>query len=273
MTLLKIKYQHFLSVTEVDSFMSEVLRLVSLPVDEPNVEDVSELQTEFLIDKVVDSFKEVLEAYQLRIKHTRKLPQTTSLTQLDAERTAAFKGHLAYVYSCKTDVEETKRNAAMKLADVLAQFKYFDKHTNSSQSSFIRSYVATLRSEEYVEAFNALELEERTAELEVINNEYIRLSEERNITEKNIPDSPTKMRQQCVVAYRELVDLLNLARKNNKYFLYDELFTALSALTEKTQELINRRRNALETGENETIDEITDETPVVSDEEVAEDVA
>ena len=258
--LKKLIYQSKLRVTEMDMFLSEFLRIFSLPVDEPEVENQSLLLEDICLANKGKILKEALLAYELCINRVRKMDQTESMTQQDKLRVKQLSGHINYIRSCETDADEAKRTAAVLYFPLLDRYKGFHTKTNKAQSVLIRKYITEVRSEKYAEAFQALELEERTAELESTNELYIQLATECADQEKNMPESPTKVRQRCVEAYRDLVDLINFAQKTNKYYVYDEKIALLSAITQETQELINRRKKGVSEEESTGQEEVT-ETP------------
>ena len=241
--LKKLTYQSLLSVSELDSFLSEFLRICSLPVDEPEVENREVLLEDIRLANKIRFFSEALAAYQLCIRRARKMSQTEVLVQLKEQRAEQFLCHLACIYSYESSTDEAKSTAAKLYAPLLDQFKYFRQLSNAGQTAMIQEYIAAIQGEKYTEAFQTLNLEERTTELQMTNEQYASLSTERADEMKNMPASPSEMRRQCVRAYRQLVDLINFAEANNKYYIYDECISLLSAITQETQELVNRRKN------------------------------
>lgn len=268
MILKFLNYQSKLTVAELDQFMSQFLNIFTYPVDEPTVEDREELLTDIYLGDKGTFLKEILNAYRKNLKREKKMSQSESLTELNNQRKKLMSGHLAYIATFETDSNEEKSAAAISFRRLTEQYKYFGKLTNIAKSSVIRKYIDALQSEEYAEAFNTLELEKRTSELQEVNERYISLSEERDNAEKSISDSPTELRQECVKRYRELVSLFNFALQKNKYYIYDEKAVSLAALTERTQELINRRRHAAES-EEEIPEDTTDNQPEESTDKVA----
>lgn len=268
MALKNLKYQSKLTVVELDQFMSQFLNIFMYPIDEPTVEDREKLLEDIYLGDKATFLKEILEAYRKNIKREKKMSQSESLTELNNLRKKLMSGHLAYIATFETDCNEEKSAAAISYRRLTEQYKYFGKLTNIAKSSVIRKYVDALQSEEYAEAFKTLELEERTLELQEVNERYISLSEERDNAEKSISDSPTVLRQQCINAYRDLVSLINFALQKNKYYIYNEKAISLAALTERTQELINRRRHAAES-EEEIPEDTIDNLPEESTDEVA----
>lgn len=252
MVLEKLKYQFRLSVTELDAFLSEFLTQYQLPVDEPLTEEYS-LAEIYLPGKEV-YFESALADYRKSIKRSKKMPQTAQLTELDEKRIKLLSGIIAYIRSCCKDVDETVVAAAKLYLNFLDEYKNYHNESNSSQSALIRKFVEGIQGEPYTEAFATLKLQARTEELQLVNNDYVYLNEQRNITEKNLPDAPSKVRKRCMDEYRNLVDLVNMAVRNNREYMYGEKLTALAALTEKTQELINRRSGTVAV-EDETASE------------------
>ena len=259
MVLQKLKYQTKLSITELDTFLSEFLTQFLLPVDDPATEESS--LTEIYLPGKEKFLVEALTNYRKSMKRAKKMPQTASLVERDEQRIKLLSGTISYIRSCCKDVDEAVVAAAETYLPLLEQFKNYHKASNSSQSALIRKFVEAIQAEPYAAAFATLKLEARTEELEVVNEEYIALSDERDIAEKSIPDAPSTVRKLCVEEYRKLVNLINLAVQNNQSYLYEEKLAALAALTEKTQQLINRRR-----GKTEAEDSLSDEA---SGEEVA----
>lgn len=256
-------------MSELDIFLTEFKRICSSPIDEPVVEDRELLLDDIYLPNKKRFFEEKLAAYQMCIKRPRKMNQTASLTQLKELRTEQFLCHLAYIRSHEASTNEAKSAAAKLYAPLLEGFKYFRHKTNAAQSAMIQEYITAIQGEKYAEAFQALELEERTEELQTTNEEYIMLSANRADERMNMPASPSKMRHECIQAYRNLVDLLNFAQENNKYYLYDETISQLMAITQETQALINRRKNEarkeVEEGkenEEESNDEVQEEKEV-----------
>ena len=84
--LKKLTYQSLLSVSELDSFLSEFLRICSLPVDEPEVENREVLLEDIRLANKIRFFSEALAAYQLCIRRSRKMSQTEVLVQLKEQR-------------------------------------------------------------------------------------------------------------------------------------------------------------------------------------------
>ena len=74
MVLEKLKYQSKLTVTELDTFLSEFLTLYRQPVDEP-VTEVEALEEIYLSGKE-SVFENVLNDFKKCIKRVRKMPQT-----------------------------------------------------------------------------------------------------------------------------------------------------------------------------------------------------
>ena len=259
MNLNFLRYQSKLTVVELDSYLSQFYEIFMLPVDEPVVEDTGLLMNDIYLGDKGTFLKESLGAYEKNLKREKRMAQTESLTALNKLRGKYFSGHLAYIANCETDTDEAVSTAAVSYRRLTEQFKFYHKQTNDAKSAFIRKYVAAIQGEEYAEAFQTLKLEERTEELQNVNEQYIALSQQRDNAEKSITDSPTELRQQCVEAYRELVSLVNFALKKNKYYIYDEKAASLAALTERTQELITRRRNGAEASEDTSTDTPSEE--------------
>lgn len=239
MILEKLKYQSKLTVTELDTFLSEFLTLYRQPVDEPATE-VDALSEIYLPGKEI-VFENALNDFKKCIKRARKMPQTLTLGELDAKRIMLLSGVITFIRSCKTETEINKVEAYWVYEPLLEQFKNYHNVSNASQSSIIRKFVSAVKSDVYANAFTVLNLQARVDELEAVNEEYIALSDARNVAEKNVPDSPTNMRKMCIEEYHYLVNLVNLAVKTNKAYLYGEKLNELAALTQKTQELVNRR--------------------------------
>lgn len=246
MFIKKLIYQANLSVVELDQFLSEFLRIFNTPIDEPVVEDREELLNDVYLRNKDRFFKEALTAYERCIKRIRKMDQTETMTQTSKKRLKLLSGHISYICACETDNDEEVSAAALLYKPVIDEFRGYSRLTSSAQSAHIRRYILTLRSEKYAEAFAKLDLEERTNELEETNEKYIQLAAERAAEQEKIPESPSEMRQQCIKAYRNLVDIINFALQNNKYYRYDEMAVQLAGITQEAQELINRRRNASE---------------------------
>lgn len=249
--LSKLKYQGYLTVTELDTFLSEWLVLYSLPIDTPEGE-YNEVD-EICLKGKEKALATLLEAYKKCIKRVRKMTQTARLVELDALRVKLLSGFITYLKGCETSSDESMAAAALSYDALLGEYKGYHRLSNDAQSSIIRKFVVAVKEEKYAEAFQALQLQERTDQLEAVNEEYIALSVERDREEKNVPEPPSKLRRQCVAAYRKLVDLINLAYENNKAYDYSEKIEALSALTAKKQDLINRRRAGLATEEEENV--------------------
>lgn len=248
--LSKLTYQSKLTVSELDGFFTEFSRIFSLPIDEPATDDAGELVDDICLTNKGRFFKEKLAAYQLCIKRAKKMRQTESLAQLKEVRAQQFTCHTAYISSHEASSDEAKKAAALLYAPLLEQFKYFRRMTNTAQSAAVTEYVTAIQGEKYAEAFKTLELEERTEELNATNEQYILLATERADEVKNMPASPSEMRKECMKAYRDLVDIINFAQQNNKYYIYDEKIAQLSAITQEMQELVNRRKNSAETEES-----------------------
>lgn len=250
MFLKKLTYQANLSIVELDQFLSEFLRIFNSPIDEPTVEDREELLNDVCLKNKGRFFEEALTAYERCIKRVRKMDQTETMTQTSKKRLRLLSGHISYICACETDNNEEVSAAALSYKSVIDEFRGYSRLTSSAQSTHIRRYILTLRSEKYAEAFAKLDLEERTNELEETNEKYIQLASERAAEQEMIPESPSKMRNQCIKAYRYLVDIINFALQNNKFFHYDEMAIQLAGITQNAQELINRRRNVSETEED-----------------------
>ena len=261
MKLKSLTYQSKLNVVELDSFLSQFLEIFLLPIDEPVVEDRELLINDIYLGDKGMFLKSLLEAYEKNLKREKRMAETDSLTELNLRRGKLFSGHMTYIANCETDTDEAVCAAAVSFRRLTEQFKYFSRLTNDAKSAFIRKYIAAVQGEEYASAYAVLALDERTVELQNVNEQYISLSKQRDEAEKNITESPSEIRQQCVDAYRELVALVNFALKKNKYYLYEEKAASLVALTERTQELVNRRRNAAEKPKEEGTDTPTDEIP------------
>lgn len=239
MVLEKLKYQSKLTVTELDTFLSEFLTLYRQPVDEP-VTEVEALEEIYLSGKE-SVFENVLNDFKKCIKRVRKMPQTMPLGELDTKRIMLLSGIITFIRSCKTETDANKVEAYWVYEPLLEQFRNYHKESNASQSSIIRKFIAAVKEDTYANAFTVLNLQARVDELESVNEEYIALSDARSVAEKNVPDSPSKVRKVCIAEYHNLVNLVNLAVKMNKAYLYEEKRNELAALTQKTQELVNRR--------------------------------
>lgn len=266
MFLNKITYQSKLTVVEVGSFMTEFYRIFCLPIDEPAETDKDLLSDDICLTKKGDFFGTELEAFTKGIKRIRKMDQTEPMTELNKRRKKQFSGIISYICGWETDSDATKAAAAQTLQVVVEEFKGISKLTNSGLGMHITRFIETLRDEKYAAEYTALQLEDRLNELEQTNAQYTTLASERASEQENIPESPSKMRLKCIHCYYELVDLMNFALKNNKYYLYEEKAMQLEGITQKAQELINRRRNLAEkekeeTPENEAATEETSETP------------
>lgn len=78
-----------LTVSELDFFLTEFLRICSLPVDEPVTEDKDLLLDDIYLPNKMRFFEETLAAYQTRIRRARKMGQTVHLTQLKKKQERA----------------------------------------------------------------------------------------------------------------------------------------------------------------------------------------
>ena len=241
--LNRLKYQSRLTVTELDSFLSEFHRVVSLPIEEPTVEDRDLLIDDVYLGNKVKFFREQLEAYEKCIKRIRKMDQTIPMTELNKQRKKQLLGTISYICGSETDYDEAIAEAAETLSPKVEEFKHISRLTNASLSSHITRFILMLREEKYASAYETLKLSERIEELERLNHDYITLATERAAELESVPDSPSETRKQCVHAYYDLVELVNFALQNNKYYLYDEKAVQLEGITQEAQELINRRRN------------------------------
>ena len=244
MVLEKLKYQARLNVVELDTFLSEFLTQFQYPVDDPLTEDTS--LTEIDLPGKERFMEEALVAYRKSMKRVKKMPQTASMVELDEKRIKLLSGIIAYIRSCCKDVDEDIVAAALLYLDLLEQYKNYHNTSNSAQTALIRKFIAAIQSETYATAFATLKLQARTEELELVNERYAALSDERDLAEQSIPDAPSTVRKQCIEEYHKLVDLINLAVRTNRSYMYEEKLAILAALTEKTQQLINRRLNKTE---------------------------
>lgn len=241
MKLKKLTYHFRLTVTEMDTFLSEFLILFKIPVEECSAEN-SEWSEICLNGKEI-FLSDALSDYKKGIKRSRKMPQTERLVHLNKKRIKLLSGIIAYIRSCSNHFDPKIISSSQLYLNYLKEFNRFYEGSRSSLSATIRKFINTVSKEPYADAFIILQLKERTDELNRINEEYIALSDQRDIFEKNMPDSPTKVRMRCIEEYEKLVDLINLAVQNNRRYLYKEKLIALEGLTEKMQILIDRRRN------------------------------
>lgn len=254
MILGSLIHQSKLTVVELYSYLSQFYEIFTSPIDEPVVEDREVLISDIYLGDKGMFLGDLLIAYQKNLKREKRMAQTESLTALNQKRGKLFRAHMVYIANSEIGTNEAVCMAALSFRRLTEQFKYFSRQTNDAKSAFIRKYVAAVQGEEYAEAYKILELEERTLELQEVNEQYIALSQQRNKAEKSITESPSELRQQCMNEYRDLVSILNFALKKNKHYLYDEKAKALQALTEHTQELINRRLNKTEEPKEEPTD-------------------
>ena len=241
--LNRLKYQSRLTVTELDNYLSEFNKIFSLPIDEPTVEDRDLLIADVYLGNKGTFFRTSLEAFEKCIKRIRKMDQTIPMTELNKRRKKQLSGSINYISGCETDSNEAVVEAAEALSPVVEEFKRFSQLTNASLSTHITRFILMLREEKYASAYETLKLSERIEELEQTNEEYKSLASARAAEQESIPDSPSETRKQCVHAYYDLVELVNFALQNNKYYLYDEKAVQLEGITQEAQELINRRRN------------------------------
>ena len=265
MYLNKITYQSKLTIAELGNFMLEFYRIFNLPIDEPTVEDKDLLSDDICLTKKSSFFGAELETYEKGIKRIRKMEQTIPMTELNKLRKRQFSTTIDYIGSWETDSDEAKATAAQTLQVVMEEFRSISRMTNAALSVHISRFIQTLRDEKYASECATLEVEERLDELEQTNVQYITLESERALEQESVPESPSKVRQRCVQLYYDLVDLMNFALKNNKYYLYEEKALQLEAITQKAQELINRRRNSAEKSKEETPEEesVTEEVNAV----------
>lgn len=266
MILNKITYQHKLTVAEFGNYMSEFHRIFCLPIDEPVETDQELLGNDIRLAKKATFFGTELELFLKGVKRIRKMDQTIPMTELNKLRKKQLSGTISYILAWQTDTDTNKAAAAETLQVVVEEFKSISKLTNAALGTHISRFIETLRNEKYATECTALALEERLNELEHTNIEYTTLASERASEQESISESPSKMRPKCLQCYYELVDLMNFALKNNKYYLYEEKAMQLEGITQKTQELINRRRSLAEkdkeeTPENEPATEETSGTP------------
>ena len=252
MQIQKLRYQSLLTVVELGTFMSEFNRIFSLPIDEPVIEDRDLLINDVYLGNKGKFFSVAVEAYESCIKRIRKMDQTESITLYNKQRVKYITGCISYIYNCETENDATRVAAAALLKPVAKEFRGCSRLNSTGRTTHISRFIETLRQEKYAEAFATLELDDRISELERVNNLYCTLSNERATELENLPESPTKTRQKCVQAYYDLVELINFALQNNKYYIYDEKATQLEGLTQTVQELVNLRKNKLEAGEEGT---------------------
>lgn len=253
MELSPLKYESKLTIKELGSYLSEFQRIFSTPIDEPTTDDNGLLMNDIYLGNKSQKFDEALKLYLQSINRVKKMSQTASMKTAADLRKAQISGHFSCITSFMTDTDKAKVDAAAWLMPIVDEFRGFYKLTASAQSTHIRKYIETLRSEKYAEAFGTLGLEERTNKLEATNEEYIRLASERAEEAKNMPDSPSETRRRCIREYRKLVELINFALEINQYYIYDETAIKLIGITATAQELINRRKNGeLSEEEHET---------------------
>lgn len=246
MVLQTLKNQSRLTVGECGNFLSDFLdtynmytkkqAIVEAENDEPSKDiDLSNKQI-----KLRDS----LNAFNAVVIHSKKLLESGKMTEIDKLRYKKVRSLIALMQSYLTDENEAIREAATNYNQLINSLKGLSTRTNAEQSNLISNFVNTIQNDTYKGAFALLKLEERTKETKDANDEYIRLSKERDDTEKNRVLSSTDCRQQCMSDYRHLVSLINFAQESNDELLYDEMIKKLSAQTIKVQELINRRAKA-----------------------------
>jgi hypothetical protein len=246
MVLQTLKNQSRLTVGECGNFLSDFLdtynmytekqAVVEAENDEPSKDiDLSDKQT-----KLSDS----LNAFNAVVIHSKKSFASGKITEIDKLRYKKVRSLISLIQSYLTDENEAIKEAATNYNELIDGLKGLSSCTNAEQSNLISNFVNTIQNDAHKEAFALLKLEERTKETKDANDEYIRLSKERDDMEKNHVLSSTDCRQQCISDYRHLVSLINFAQESNDELLYDEMIKKLSAQTIKVQELINRRAKA-----------------------------
>ena len=248
MYLNTLKEQSRLSVGELGQFFEDFLSiydeyivLASNPIKE---KEKKENTKDIDLNNKQSAFRESLINYSKRIIHARKFNEMDLMKELHSWRLKQFSNHRIYIKSFRTDSDKAKRNAALEYEIALSRYKYISKETIFSINATIESYIRKIQDEKHKDAYELLELEERTNKLKETNRKYIELSNKRVYLEKNHPKSPSQCRQQCMDEYRNLVHLINFAERNNVVLLYDDMIEKLSATTSSMQELINRRVNA-----------------------------
>ncbi len=240
--------QSRLSIVELDNFLSQFIATYSkhankdVPASENaetpvNPNDINLKDKEGILQESVDTF-------EVSIKRSRKSAETFSMTESDKWRIKQLIDHELNIRSYRTDDDIAKRDAALLYEPLLEQFKNIYSMTNAAQTALIEKYVTVIQSEKYKSAYDTLGLAARTASLKKTNDEYKKMTLERANEEKNRGNSPSDCRQKCIVAYRNLVSLINFTEENNKSLLYTDMINELSAQTMVVQELINRRTNA-----------------------------
>ena len=243
MTVSKIKNQLGLNINELANFFSQFLIIFREEDVNPGTEDKDLLSGEICLKDTERMFAESYDAFKRCIKRIRKMDQTEVIVQCDKRRMKLLTGIINYINGMAMDLDASKASAAEALSPVAKEFRNYYRLTRAAKTVHIKRFIGVLRDESNAPAVEVLALADRLAELEEINRLCTTLTSERSAEMENIPPSPSEMRQQCVSAYRELVDLINFALKNNRYYIYDELALKLEGITQKAQELINRRYN------------------------------
>lgn len=246
MVLQTLKNQSRLTVGEFGNFLNDFLDTYNMyttkqaVVEAENDEENKDIDLSNKQIKMRDS----LNNFNSVVIHLLNLPESGKLTEIDKLRYKKVRSLIALIRSYLTDENEEIKEAAIKFNVFTKNLKGLSTCTNSDQSNLISNFVNTIQNDANKEAFALLKLEERTKETKKANDEYIRLSKERDDIEKNRVASSSKCRQQCVLDYRHLVSLINFAQESNDVLLYDEMIKKLSAQTIRVQELVNRRVNA-----------------------------
>ncbi|WP_455666621.1 DUF6261 family protein [Phocaeicola sp.] len=246
MVLQTLKNQSRLTVGEFGNFLNDFLDTYNMyttkkvVVEAENDEENKDIDLSNKQIKMRDS----LNAFNAVVIHSVKMPESGKMTEIDKLRYKKVRSLIALIRSYLTDENDAIREAAINYNVLTNNLKGLSTCTNAEQSNLISNFVNTIQNDIHKEAFALLKLEERTRETKEANDEYIRLSKERDDTEKNRVASSSDCRQQCMLDYRHLVSLINFAQESNDALLYDEMIKKLSAQTIRVQELVNRRAKA-----------------------------
>lgn len=186
MVLQTLKNQSRLTVGEFGNFLNDFLDTYNMyttkqaVVEAENDEENKDIDLSNKQIKMRDS----LNNFNSVVIHLLNLPESGKLTEIDKLRYKKVRSLIALIRSYLTDENEEIKEAAIKFNVFTKNLKGLSTCTNSDQSNLISNFVNTIQNDANKEAFALLKLEERTKETKKANDEYIRLSKERDDIEK-----------------------------------------------------------------------------------------
>lgn len=184
----------------------------------------------------------LLEELRLKLKRSRAMNETISMSEAHAIRRQSFSSIQMYIKSNRHSGTAENRAAAERLHNITINFKISNCRTYADFSASITSFLTVLRSEKNTADVQLLNLEDRMTELEEANNTFIALDALRGTTKEENGVPASTVYRSCYNSFNYLIRFLNGVFI---YYVHDQFqafANELNGITSGYQLTINKRK-------------------------------